>query len=552
MSAINVGLAQALAALDDREFLARWRDLDDAHRLDALRHRFRYDLSGLLRWCFPDRFDLAWSPVHRAFLGDEAVHWRERDQQQHRLDIAPRGGAKSSIKSFGDIAHRVGYGLEVCVLIFSTGYQLAEDLVKDLYGLFSGKDPGGERFRQLLGPFKVSGTQTAFVVQGPLIDRDGVQIAAKSFGGTVRGHKHAGRRPSLIVLDDTVNPKHLKNPAMRDTAWKFLNSDILKAGFRYTEFQMVGTVQHPDDLVSRAAKNPTWRTRQWQNLISWPTRTDLWQACRELWANLTDADRVKTASRFYREHHEEMNEGAAVLWPEGRDLFALMIAFWSDPASFYAEDMNQPRSAGDQVFDTTKIRRCRVEGTRIYTSRGTVVEFQDCEFGIWLDPSSGKDDADHPALAVVARDPWGYRYAIHVEGARRSPSAQQAALWGLWERFSAYRPRVGADATGTQGLLGEAFDREREARRASRRPWNLWPLLHTFGEDKNGRIGSLEPDLVNGWLELAVDLPEEVNTELRDHPNAVHDDHLDALQAADALVCERIAGAVHSSRSIRG
>jgi len=553
VSAINLGLAQALAALDDREFLARWRDLDDAHRLDALRHRFRYDQAGFLRWCFPRLFSRAYNPYHRATLDRPKLAWGERRGRNIlRVDAAPRGIAKTTTAK-GEVIHDVCYGLEDHIVIVSAETRLARSITRHLRRIFSA---GAGRLHDLFGPFVVEGGVDEFRVT----TRHGhtCGILARSFGTQVRGANEDGARPTRIIVDDGERPDRVRNGRLREEDEQFLNDDILGSGpidgGLIVDWR--GTVLHPDALLPRLLRNPGWSGRKWQAVIAWPTRTDLWEQARAIYTDLTIGDpeaRWQAAAAFYAEHRADMDAGAELLDADALPLFSLYVEIWTKGLrSVLRERQNDPFDPSTTIFDLTKIRRCRVEGTRIYTSRGTVVEFQDCTFGIWLDPSSGKDDADHPALAVVARDPWGYRYAIHVEGARRSPSAQQAALWGLWERFSAYRPRVGADATGTQGLLGEAFDREREARKMSRRPWNLWPLLHTFGEDKNARISSLEPDLVNGWLELAVDLPEEVNTELRDHPNAVHDDHLDALQAADDLVCERIAGAVHSSRSIRG
>jgi len=529
-----IPLDRYLSSIPGPEFAAKILRLDPSARRIALRARFRYDRRGFLRYCFPERYDLAWSPVHEAFLDDEAVGWRERTHQDKDLDIAPRGSAKTSIKSFGDLAHRIVYGLEVSILVFSTGYQLAEAIVKDLHQVFS--DTSGEGgLAEIYGPFSVGGTQTRFVVQVPGGEPLGTQVAAMSFGGTVRGHKHEGRRPSLFVLDDTVNPKHLKKPEMRDKTWKFLNADILKAGFGYSQWRMVGTLQHRDDLVGRAAASPGWRTRRWKNLISWPADMALWDRARTLWANLADPDRIETARAFYAEHREAMDRGAEVLWPAGRPLFDLMCAWWENPAAFWAEDQNEPRDPTASLFDLDRLRRCRFDGRVIHTARGTEVPIEDCRVSMWLDPSEGGATSDRPAIAVLAKDPWGYRYVIEAEGTRHAPSAQHEALWRLWERHAARRPLVGMDETGTQGLLGEAFEREREDRRRMGRPWTMPIQAIKLTANKIERIASMEPDISHGWLEFDVALPGGVVEELGDFPNGATDDYLDAIEAADAL-----------------
>ena len=518
-------------------FLDRWTKIPGKEDRDrALRVRFRYNRRNFLRFCFPQRYDLAWSPVHEALLSDETESWRDRDRQSKTLDIAPRGGAKTSIKSFGDTIHEIVYGLEVSILVFSTGFQLAEDIVKDLHQVFTGKGDG-DRLQALYGPFTVTGTQTCFSVTCPHGEPMGTQVAAKSFGGTIRGHKYKGRRPSLFVLDDTVNPKHLKNPEMREKAWKFLNSDILKAGFSYSRFRMVGTVQHRDDLVARCRKSPGWKTREWRNLLSWPKNTVRWEECRRLWADLGDMNRVETAERFYVDHKEEMDEGAAVLWPEGRGLFALMCAFWEDPTAFYAEDQNDPRDPNAAIFDLDRVKWCRlVSLTIVRNSRGENVDLRRCEIGIWLDHAGGKKNSDFGAIAVVARHPAGWFYLLECEVTRRAPSLQHQALWEAWARWSHLpRVKVGYDATGTQSLLEEAIERIRDERRRAGLPWDMPSRAESLTEGKSA-IDALEPYLHNGWLELTDALDPQVREQLSFYPSGTHDDGPDAIHKAVNLL----------------
>lgn len=540
-----------IQALSTSEYARLWADLEADDRPAVLRARCRTDRALFARAFFPDRFDLDFSPVHLEFLSIPKASWRERRAQTRLCRVAPRGGAKSSMRSFLEIVHDVVYGLEVCVLLFSTGFQLSEDLVKDLHAVFSLPSLAPE-LHDVYGPFVVVGTQTSFVVHVPGGEPAGTQVAAKSFGsGSTRGHKHAGRRPSKMVFDDTVNPKHVKNAEQRDEAWKYLTRDAEKAGFSYTTYELVGTIQHPDDLVARVAASPAWQAVTWKNLVSWPARSDLWEECRRLWADLSDPARVETALAFYVAHRAEMDAGAEVLWPAGRPLWDLMCAYWQDEPAFWAEDQNQPRDSSRALFDLSRVRRCRYDGREIHTSRGTVVPLDSCRVAIWLDPSSGGARSDYPAIAVVAADRDGWRYVLRVSLHRRQPSAQHSALWATWAEFADRRPQVGMDATGTQGLLGEAMERARDERRRGGLAWNMPVEAVTLTEDKESRIAGLEPLLHHGWMELASDLPAEVDHELRDHPGAAHDDALDAIERADWLLSRHMP-IVTASRGLGG
>lgn len=533
---MNQTHAREIAALSHEDFIAGWRALPGPQRNHALRMRHRYRREEFLLWAFPDRYDLEWSPVHLAFLADDVECWRDRRRQEKRLDIAPRGGAKTSIKSFGDVVHAIVFGLEVSVLVFSTGFQLAEDIVKDLHQVFTGKGDG-EGLASVYGPFTVTGTQTSFSVHTPHGEPLGTQVAAKSFGGTVRGHKYRGRRPSLFVLDDTVNPKHLKNPTMREKSAKFLNSDILKAGFAYSRFQMVGTIQHEDDLVARAEKSPGWKTRKWKNLISWPKNTEAWEECRKIWARLENMNRVEDAYAFYLDNQAAMEDGAEVLWPEGRGLFALMCAFWENPAAFFAEDQNEPRDPNAAIFDLDRVKWCRVASrTVVKNSRGEDIDLRRCEIGIWLDHAGGKKNSDFGAIAVVARHPAGWFYLLECELTRRAPTVQHHALWETWARWSHLpRLKVGYDATGTQSLLEEAIERIREERRRAGLPWDMPSRAETLTDGKSA-IDALEPYLHNGWLELTDALSPDVREQLSFFPSGTHDDGPDAIHKAVTLL----------------
>lgn len=553
MSALHPGLCAALGSMPWPEFIARWRTLSGVERRNALRHRFREDQAGMLRWCLPRLFSRAYNEYHRATLNRPKRAWADRrGRNTLRVDAAPRGVAKTTTLK-GEIVHDIVYGLEDHIVIVSAETRLARSITKHLRRIFTSAQG---RLHELYGPFVVEGGVDEFRVTTG--DGHTVGVLARSFGTQIRGANEDGARPTRIAVDDGERPDRVKNARLRDEDEQFLNDDILGSGpidgGLIVDWR--GTVLHADAILPRLLKNPGWSGRKWRAVLSWPTRTDLWEKARLIYTDLTIGgpdDRWDAAFAFYRENQADMDAGAEVLDSDALPLFAVYVEIWTKGLrSVLRERQNEPSDPDSQIFDLTRIRRCRVEGTRIYTSRGTVVDINACSCAIWLDPSGGDADSDFPALAVVVRDAHGWRYVIHAEGARRAPSAQHAALWSLWARYAHLRPEVGVDATGTQGLISVAMEQIRAERRRAGQAWGMPLHLHTFGERKEDRISSLEPDLVNGWMELAVDLPEEVDNELRDHPHATHDDYLDAIQAADALVCGRIMGAVHSARSLRG
>lgn len=532
--------AREIQSLSMPEFERLWNEAEEALRPDVFRARARTDRALFCRTLFPDLFWRAWSPVHHTFLSRPKSPWRERTRPKRIADLAPRKSAKTTLENKADLVHDACYGFEVCTTVYSTTYGDSERIVKALHEVFT-SPRAYPLLHRTFGPFTVEGTQTEFAVTCPGGEPLGSQFAAKSFGGSGRGHLYRSIRPSKVTLDDIVHPQHVNSPKQREDDWTFLNKDVLKSGDVFTLYRMLNTVQHSDDTTMRASRDPSWRCTRWSALIAWPNLAR-WEPLKDIWSDLNNPEREEAALRYYHEHRAALDEGAEVLWPDGRPLFDLMLDFWSNPASFYSEDQNDPRDPERMVFDVERFRRCRFDGVNIHTSRGRVVPLGDCEVATWLDPSLGKKSSDYPALATVARErKTGYRFALSCSLDKGPPSTQRQRMW---ERFEALgRGKYGTDETGMGALFGEGFERERTDRQRAGRPWNMpvkgFKLSRETG-DNAARISRLEPDAHNGWIEFSTDIPQAVIEMFRDHPHAVHDDGPDAIERADWLLGEAL------------
>ena len=520
----------------------------------ALRMRLRHDRALFMRLMFPDTFSAPWSPVHLEFFGRAKIGWRHRRRPSLIADLAPRKSSKTTLEHKGDLLHDLVYGLEVCTLIYSTTYPDSERIVKAIYDVL--KQPAQhELFHALYGPFALVGTQTEFAAFCPGGEPLGSQYAAKSFGGSGRGHLYRSRRPSKVGMDDVVHPQHVQSAKQRDDDWGFLNKDVLKSGDTYTIYRMLNTVQHRDDTTSRAQRDPNWRCTKWKALISWPTNMDLWERCRVIWSNLDNGGavvvdtpegpvsmpaRLFDAMVFYEEHREAMDMGSSVLWPARRPLFDLMVDYWSNPASFHSEDQNEPHDPGRSVFNVARFRRVHFDGLTITMKNpdGTdarKIAISDCDWARWLDPSLGKDTSDYPALATVVRERrTGYRFVLRCDMTKGPPSSQRQRVWREFERHPG--GKWGTDATGLGALFDEGYEREKQERKRQGKPWMMNMVGFKASEGQTELISRLEPDTLNGWLQFADDLDPVGIDQFADHPNAKHDDGPSSIERADWLL----------------
>lgn len=164
-----------------------------------------------------------------------------------------------------------------------------------------------------------------------------------------------------------------------------------------------------------------------------------------------------------------------------------------------------------------------------------------CRIGVWLDPRASKEMQrnDWAALAVVARDPKGYRYVLKCDMRRDKPSEARARYWRTFEWLGPRSVRYGYEDNGFAALNDEGFDRERADRRERGDAWALSPRGYPSTMSKVDRIQRIEPDVEHGWMEFADDLPMEVWEQFRDFPEGGHDDGPDAIERADWLVSEQ-------------
>lgn len=516
--------------------LASLRGLDDETVDEALRHRFRYDRAAFARVLFPLRVTGSWSAYHLDMLARPAVAWHERRGQTHRLDVAHRGAAKSTLATFVDLVHAVVYGLDRFIAIASATDDLSAVFVKNLHRAFTDR-VGLPMLHEMYGPIRVVGGMTDFVVS--VDGQPSCRIGSFSARGPIRGQNHEGQRPTRIVYDDMEHPEDSRSPARRESAWRWVVSDAGEAGDpTCCLHQWVGTTTHRDGPVMRAALSPAWRSTSWRALQAWPERMDLWEQCRGLWADLADPDRIETARAWYEERREEMDRGASVLWPERYPLFELMCRWWASPAAFSAEMQNDPRDPARSVFDVTTFKRCRWDGANeVTTSRGRVLLRSRCDIAVWLDPippsETGKDFA---ALAVVWRErTTGQRVVVWAEMRRMTPAEQRAAMWAMFERWG-QDARYGYEDNAFASLFGESFEREAQERRAAGLPWRLSVQGLASTQNKVEVIASIQPDTLNGWIEFDVGLPQEVIEQFGELPNGAHDDGPDAIVHADKLL----------------
>jgi predicted phage terminase large subunit-like protein len=505
----------------------RQRGQRDDAETSALREQCATDLRRFALAFFPHLCTDPFSDMHQEFFD---AHQATR-RGLKRVTAAPRGHAKTSLKGFIEIIHDCVYGQEQYILIISSRSEMATDKVKQI------RDELETNARLI----EVYGEQVGEVWnQSDFITAGRTRVRAASPRTQVRGLLWHGYRPTKVLLDDAEDSEHVQTTGQREKFEHWYTSDIAKIGSKSTNFEVIGTVLHPESLVARLLDNPGYDGRRYQAVLRFADQApELWQQWRALFCNLDDPERVATAEAFYAAHQEVMTAGAVVLWPEHESYYDLMVQRLVDgDTAFFMEKQNEPLASTRFPFRMQQAGLFSVAPDAVRRSDGIMVPLADLlDLTAFYDPALGEGrNPDWSACVLVAKDLHGYVYVLDAVLEHFAPPSEMieqiATLLARWRV-----PRIGLESNNFQSLLTDDLRQAiaREQQQADF-PCQIIPVRNTRA--KHLRILALEALIANRWLWFNDRLPAEFfrqMTEFRPLPDAGKDDGPDALESAIRL-----------------
>jgi hypothetical protein len=437
--------------------------------------------------------------------------------------IAPRDSAKSTWLSFA-------YPLFCAV----TGRQRYIVLVADTT----------EQARRYLSALKRELEQNARLTQcypagrrgrawkaNRIVLTNGVEIEALGTGQNIRGRKNAQTRPTLVVVDDPQDRRKVASAAQRAADWSWFTQDLLNVGSPLTIYLVAGTSLHREALVDRLLRQPGWETRRFAAIEQWPQAMSLWHGWEAIYTDRENAHRDRDARAFYERHHQEMDRGAIVCWPERESLYALMrLRVDIGRTAFESEKQGNPLNPElcewpEEYF-----------GEHIWFARWPA---RLAARAMALDPSKGRDSrvGDFSAFVMLGVSDDA---TLYVEADLRRRPIEEMIHEGV-EWYRTFQPDAfGCEANAWQDLLGADF--EAEFRRQGILSVRPWPLENH--EPKIVRIRRLGPWLSQRRLRFktASSGTALLVEQLKDFPVGQHDDGPDALEMAIHLAQDLLAG----------
>ncbi len=325
---------------------------------------------------FPEAFCLPWSPDHLKVIGkiEQAV------LRGGLFAMAmPRGSGKTTLAETAciwamltgarefvcligsDAGHARGM-LESIKVEFETNERLLADYPEAVFPIHALERIHNRAKGQICEgkPTRIVWTADEIVLPTIAGSRaSGTIIRVAGIESRIRGMKFKradGRavRPSLVVLDDPQTDESARSPQQVQSRMDTLNGAILNLAGPGQKISgiMPCTVIRPGDMADRILdrdSHPAWQGERTKLVYRFPTNTKLWDQYAEIRAESfrNDGD-GREATDFYREHREEMDDGAMIAWPERfnpDEVSAIQHAInlrLQDERAFFSEYQNEP------------------------------------------------------------------------------------------------------------------------------------------------------------------------------------------------------------------
>lgn len=415
------------------------------------------------------------------------------------LFVAPRGSSKSTHLSLGFALYCVVLGLKRYVLEVCDVYSQAALLIEAIKAELTTNPRLQYDFPDICGEGRVWR-------EGEIVTRNNVRLEGLGAGQKIRGRRHGPHRPDLMFFDDLENDEAVRSPEQRKKLENWVNRAALKVGPPDGSMDVVwvGTVLHFDAVLVRAAKSPLWRVTEFQAIVKWPDRMDLWDRFEEVYQNDGEAEAVA----FYNANKAEMDAGAVVNWPAVQPLIFLMLERAGSHDAFQTEYQNKPISEGNPF------------GRLVYWN----VKTPNLIFFGAIDPSLGKagKGRDPSAILIGGMDRLtGKLDVVEASIRKRLPDIIVSDTIALQREYRCVLWFI--EAVQFQEFLRTTLMTE-----AAKQGVGLSAVPIVPHADKNLRIERLQPPIAAGLIRLHA-AQQTLIDQLQQWPNADHDDGPDCL-----------------------
>ena len=233
---------------------------------------------------------------------------------------------------------------------------------------------------------------------------NGVKIQGITWGGSMRGIKHKGNRPSTIIVDDVLKEDDVRSETMLQRAIEKFYKEILPAGAEArvikgkksgmsTKFIVIGTPLSQRDLINYIKNDSSFKLLHksvFEFNVDEVFSSEKWQEYRKLLMDTKDEDRINTARNYYLQNEEDMC--IETIWSNYEPL-KMANKFFNERKSFMQEYMCDCQKVGEQwISYMAKMSEKEIED---HTFEKTILAIDTA--------SSAKAKSDYFAFTILSK-----------------------------------------------------------------------------------------------------------------------------------------------------
>ena len=336
---------------------------------------------------------------------DHHREWYGVLQNKRLLKIAlaaPRGHTKSTCFSVNFPLKEIADNPDVRILLVSNAETQAMSFLREIVGNIERNQTYVEYAGQLKPDIPEKWTNKEIIISRSNLKLKDPTISTVGVGGTI-----LSKRVDIIICDDILNLENTRTVDQRQKMKQWFHEVLLPILAPGGRVIFVGTVWHPQDLLSELLKDAGWDYRKkFKAVIQEPVHRNLWDEWYAIRMQGTNESSIK-ADRFYSDHEKEMYEGVRVMWPEYFNYGMLYLLMRTNRVAFEKAYQNNIVSREDQKFKEEWLVKALARGENYRLLRELTVdqrkEMKAVSGGIDLAAGEDEQDDDNAMITLGTR-----------------------------------------------------------------------------------------------------------------------------------------------------
>ena len=460
--------------------------------------------------------------ANAAWIHRELCHlFNDIQTGRQRKNVAwavPRRHAKTAWISNIFLVHQIVYRSKRYIVLFSETTDVAGDFIS--WGKYQLKL--NEKLREDFGELlHVRPAMNELDNKYEYITTSNVKVEGKGLGTQTRGLRHGDTRPDMFILDDLESAASTNTPDLIEKNKAWFREEMLPAMSKEGICIYLGTILCYGSLLHYVIEERRdFESRKMSAVKSFSKREDLWENWRKIYRSdsKTAAD---DARAYYEENEADMLEGTEILWPGFWSYYEFIIIREENGMKMFNQEyQNNPTDEERQIFKPEYFTRFRHE------------DLGDAELRFFgaIDFAMGKEAGDYSVIATIAQNVETkkcYVWEVYIERCHPDVLLNMAVFYTMKYQY---------ESIGVEAQMAQEWFADKLADELHNHGYPAHTRMKKIKQRtrKQLRIEALLPDIQNGNLRFANDLPIDVMAQFEMYPMHKHDDAPDAIQMAYA------------------